>query len=169
MVDSGNWPFVFLNSRPGTLIIEFAQLKRIEGKTLSEKTFVNSLLLLLAQYGISHPTRYKNVRQFIVRYQLADHMPELVKSAREIRLKLLYGFRHWLGENQPVAVDVETGEDKHLLTSDIDFTLRNDIERERITSSWRGYRHLFICPNIVGEQDRWRSYRCSNDGTISYW
>ena len=39
--------------------------------------------------------------------------------------------------------DVETGKDMHLLTSDIDFTLRNDIERERITSSWRGYRHLY--------------------------
>ena len=38
--------------------------------------------------------------------------------------------------------DVETGADIHLLTSDIDFTLRNDIERERITASWRGYRHL---------------------------
>lgn len=39
--------------------------------------------------------------------------------------------------------DVETGKDLHLLTSDIDFTVRNDIERERITSSWRGYRHLY--------------------------
>jgi small subunit ribosomal protein S13 len=39
--------------------------------------------------------------------------------------------------------DVETGNDVHLLTSDIDFTLRNDIERERITSSWRGYRHMY--------------------------
>lgn len=39
--------------------------------------------------------------------------------------------------------DVETGKDMHLLTSDIDFTLRNDIERERITNSWRGYRHLY--------------------------
>lgn len=39
--------------------------------------------------------------------------------------------------------DVETGKDIHLLTSDIDFTLRNDIERERTTNSWRGYRHLF--------------------------
>ncbi len=38
--------------------------------------------------------------------------------------------------------DIETGADKHLLTSDIPFTLRNDIERERITVSWRGYRHL---------------------------
>ncbi|WP_371504586.1 30S ribosomal protein S13 [Nitrosopumilus adriaticus] len=38
--------------------------------------------------------------------------------------------------------DIETGADLHLLTSDIPFTLRNDIERERITASWRGYRHL---------------------------
>ena len=39
--------------------------------------------------------------------------------------------------------DVETGKDIHNLTSDIDFTLRNDIERERVTNSWRGYRHLY--------------------------
>ena len=34
--------------------------------------------------------------------------------------------------------DVETGEDKHLITSDIDFTVRNDVEREKATGSWRG-------------------------------
>lgn len=39
--------------------------------------------------------------------------------------------------------DVETGKDMHLITSDIDFTIRNDIERERITNSWKGYRHMF--------------------------
>jgi len=39
--------------------------------------------------------------------------------------------------------DVETGEDKHLLTSDIDFTVRNDVEREKTSGSWRGYRHMF--------------------------
>ena len=38
--------------------------------------------------------------------------------------------------------DIETGANLHLLTSDIPFTLRNDIERERITASWRAYRHL---------------------------
>ncbi len=38
--------------------------------------------------------------------------------------------------------DFETGANLHLLTSDIPFKLRNDIERERITASWRGYRHL---------------------------
>jgi len=39
--------------------------------------------------------------------------------------------------------DIETGANMHLLTSDIPFTLRNDIERERITNSWRGYRHMY--------------------------
>ena len=39
--------------------------------------------------------------------------------------------------------DVVTGEDKHLLTSDIAFTVRNDIEREKTSGSWRGIRHMF--------------------------
>ncbi|HJJ22820.1 MAG TPA: 30S ribosomal protein S13 [Nitrosopumilus sp.] len=52
-----------------------------------------------------------------------------------------------IGGNFPIwflnrRKDIETGADLHLLTSDIPFTLRNDIERERITVSWRGYRHL---------------------------
>ncbi len=39
--------------------------------------------------------------------------------------------------------DVETGEDKHLITSDIAFTVRNDVEREKATNSWRGFRHMY--------------------------
>lgn len=39
--------------------------------------------------------------------------------------------------------DSDTGTDKHLLTSDLDFTISNDIEREKTVYSWRGYRHMF--------------------------
>jgi small subunit ribosomal protein S13 len=39
--------------------------------------------------------------------------------------------------------DIETGKDLHLITSTIEFTVRNDIEREKTTNSWRGYRHTF--------------------------
>lgn len=39
--------------------------------------------------------------------------------------------------------DVETGETKHLITSDIALTVRNDIEREKSINSWRGYRHMY--------------------------
>jgi len=30
-----------------------------------------------------------------------------------------------------------------LITSDIAFTVRNDIEREKTSGSWRGIRHMF--------------------------
>jgi small subunit ribosomal protein S13 len=38
---------------------------------------------------------------------------------------------------------MDTGADKHLITSDLDFTISNDIEREKSVMSWRGYRHMF--------------------------
>ena len=50
------------------------------------------------------------------------------------------GFPAWFLNRRK---DVETGGDRHLLTSDIEFTVRNDIERERAAGSWRGYRHMF--------------------------
>ena len=39
--------------------------------------------------------------------------------------------------------DIETGENKHLVTSDFAFSVRNDIEREKGVFSWRGYRHMY--------------------------
>ena len=39
--------------------------------------------------------------------------------------------------------DIETGEDKHLIASDVAFTIRNDVEREKTINSWRGFRHMY--------------------------
>ena len=39
--------------------------------------------------------------------------------------------------------DIQTGDDLHLLTSDIAFNVRNDVEREKNVFSWRGYRHMY--------------------------
>ena len=39
--------------------------------------------------------------------------------------------------------DVETGNTSHLITSDVAFTVRNDIEREKLANSWRGFRHMY--------------------------
>jgi len=92
-------------------IILKSEVKILIDSKLPENSFISSLFELLAEYGIHHPTRYKRVRQLIVRYQLTYHIPALVKSAHKARLKMLDGFRRWLGQNQPVAVDVETGEE----------------------------------------------------------
>src|ERR671918_1207599 len=39
--------------------------------------------------------------------------------------------------------DMDTGSNLHLLTSDLDFIVSNDIDREKSIMSWRGYRHMF--------------------------
>jgi small subunit ribosomal protein S13 len=39
--------------------------------------------------------------------------------------------------------DVESGANMHLITSDVAFTVRNDIEREKLSNSWRGFRHTY--------------------------
>ena len=67
--------------------------------------------------------------------------PEQVKSIESIiKNPSASNFPSWFLNRRK---DVETGEDKHLLTSDIAFTVRNDIEREKTTGSWRGYRHMY--------------------------
>src|SRR5438105_4463480 len=37
----------------------------------------------------------------------------------------------------------DTGLNTHMITSDLDFASSNDIEREKLVMSWRGYRHMF--------------------------
>ncbi len=39
--------------------------------------------------------------------------------------------------------DIDSGSDLHLITSDIDFNVRNDVEREKGMNSWRGFRHTY--------------------------
>ena len=39
--------------------------------------------------------------------------------------------------------NTDTGSNQHLITSDLDFANTNDIEREKLVMSWRGYRHMF--------------------------
>ena len=39
--------------------------------------------------------------------------------------------------------NMDDGSDHHRITSDLDFAASNDIEREKLVMSWRGYRHMF--------------------------
>ncbi len=83
----------------------------VSTQTRIKATPIPSLLNLLAVFGIKHPTKYKRVRQLIVRYQLREDWRSLSIAASQAREKLLKGFREWLGSNQQVSVDVETGEE----------------------------------------------------------
>ncbi len=39
--------------------------------------------------------------------------------------------------------DIEDGKDKHVITSEMEISIRNDIEREKGVLSWRGVRHMY--------------------------
>ena len=39
--------------------------------------------------------------------------------------------------------NMDDGSNYQLITSDLDFAASNDIEREKLVMSWRGYRHMF--------------------------
>lgn len=65
---------------------------------------------------------------------------EAARIEEMIKNPVAAGFPVWFLNRRK---DIETGQDMHLLTSDIEFTVRKDVERERQANSWRGYRHLY--------------------------
>ncbi|HEX4823906.1 MAG TPA: GNAT family N-acetyltransferase [Candidatus Polarisedimenticolaceae bacterium] len=70
-----------------------------------------ALFRFLAEYGASHPSRYRALRAFFVRTMLFA----ATESAREEAFRalddLVKGFRGWLGPTVQVAVDSETGQE----------------------------------------------------------
>lgn len=89
------------------------------------QTIIPTLLDILSRVGIKHPTRYEEMRRKIVKVQLIEDWPELSVLAQEYRTKMRKGFRKWLGDNENVAVDIETGEEygwNEVLIFEEDFT-----------------------------------------------
>ena len=73
--------------------------------------------------------------------KIGNLSPEQVSSIEKvIEDPKSVNFPTWFLNRQK---DAETGDDLHLVTSDIAFNVRNDIEREKSVFSWRGYRHMF--------------------------
>jgi len=66
--------------------------------------------------------------------------PEVQSIEKIIKDSSSANFPQWFLNRQK---DIETGVTKHLITSDIALAVRNDIEREKAMSSWRGYRHMY--------------------------
>lgn len=72
---------------------------------------IPSILRLFASFGVKHPAHYKYLRRILVQYQIQPKNLELGKIAQEEWNRMRHGFRAWLGENQKVAIDQETGEE----------------------------------------------------------
>ncbi len=108
------------------------EIARLEGNKTFENSPIKYYFQLLGSYGIQHPMSYEKVRQILVGYQLRHGWEELKFLATETRNNLRGGFRNWLGANQNVAVDMETGEeyvwdDVIILEQDLDHDDSNRI------------------------------------------
>ncbi len=61
--------------------------------------------------------------------------------------------------------DVETGEDKHILTSDLDFTQDTDVKMMKKIKSYRGMRHAFGLP-VRGQKTKSNFRRNKGKGSL---
>jgi small subunit ribosomal protein S13 len=65
---------------------------------------------------------------------------EITEIETAIRNPSQTGIPGWYLNRQK---DMDSGSNRHLITSDLIFSISNDIEREKSVMSWRGYRHMF--------------------------
>ncbi len=64
---------------------------------------------------------------------------DVTEIENAIRDPAKFGLPSWLMNRQK---DIEKGSTAHIITSDWDISIKNDIEREKGVMSWRGFRHM---------------------------
>jgi small subunit ribosomal protein S13 len=122
-------------------ISEYKHILRIAGKDIEGS---KKIIIALSQIkGLGY-----NVSQVILQsLNINSNMrigflteKEVSDIEAAIKNPSLIGIPNWYLNRRK---DSATGSDRHLLTSDLDLTISNDIEREKTVYSWRGYRHMF--------------------------
>ncbi|MEM1601998.1 MAG: 30S ribosomal protein S13 [Candidatus Bathyarchaeia archaeon] len=120
---------------------EFRHIVRIIDRDIDgSKTVVDALSdikgiglrlanIIAAKMGLSPSAR--------IGYLPSEKIGEIEKIIKNIDES---GLPSWLLNRRK---DIETGKDRHLISSDIDLQVKADIEREKALWSWRGYRHAY--------------------------
>jgi len=123
------------------LAVEYQYIVRIVGNDIPGERKMIVGLTQIRGVGYMFANTILNVLKINPNQRIGYLSPEQVNSIESIiKNPSASNFPSWFLNRRK---DVETGEDKHLLTSDIAFTVRNDIEREKTSGSWRGIRHMF--------------------------
>ncbi|HEY6438344.1 MAG TPA: hypothetical protein VIY47_17290, partial [Ignavibacteriaceae bacterium] len=87
---------------------EIDQLDKNE--PLDKTNFVHYFELITA-YGVTHPQLFRRIRRFLMRISALEENSGLKNFSDSNLDGLIVGFREWLGANQKIAVDLETGEE----------------------------------------------------------
>lgn len=120
---------------------EYKHIVRVAGKDIdgSKKIIVGLSLVKGVGYNFAQILLQKlNINPhlrigFLTDKEVSD-IENAIKDPNKINIPMWYFNRR---------KDIDTGSDIHLITSDLDFIISNDIDREKSVMSWRGYRHMF--------------------------
>jgi small subunit ribosomal protein S13 len=120
---------------------EYRHILRIAGKDIEgDKKITIALSMVkgighnLAQVILQSININPNMRVGFVTEKELNEIELAIKNPSRIGVPSFYLNRR---------KDMDTGSDRHLITSDLEFITSNDIEREKSVMSWRGYRHMF--------------------------
>jgi len=114
-----------------------AALRQVKGVGIRLAPILSELIS--TQLGIPQDTYVGKLTD-----EQIEKLEKIIQTPRE------HGVPGWLLNRQK---DLETGKDKHLVGSDLTFTVKQDIEREKELYTWRGFRHIYA-KKVRGQHTR---------------
>lgn len=86
-------------------------ISSVTPKTDLSETSIPNLFAMLVSYGVNHPSSYEKIRRIFLQYELYGTTKDIQSVALESRMEIRNQFTNWLGQNQRVSIDPETGEE----------------------------------------------------------
>ncbi len=123
---------------------EFKYLVRIANTDLDGKKSIGNALRNIKGIGfmMAHAAcTVSNIDPMAKTGELSEK--DVQKLDEFVRNPVKYNIPHWMLNRRR---DVETGEDKHLVLSDLQFAQENDIKLMKKIKSYKGIRHMMGLP-----------------------
>ncbi len=76
-----------------------------------DQEFIQTVILMVADFGSLHPTRYVWARSELIWWQISDVPKPLFSTAQKSYYALIKGFRTWIGKSSKLTIDRDTGEE----------------------------------------------------------
>ena len=87
------------------------EIRQLDINEPMEKTNFVHYFELITAFGVTHPQLFRRIRRYLMSIAALEENSGLKKFADSSLDGLILGFREWLGANQKIAVDLETGEE----------------------------------------------------------
>jgi hypothetical protein len=90
--------------------LQEAHLNFKDSKTV-DQVFIQTILLMVADFGTIHPTRFVWARSELIWWQISHISKPLFSTAQKAYYALTKGFRSWIGKSSKLTIDRDTGEE----------------------------------------------------------